>query len=202
MEAKLWFTLKKPTFSATHQTCQPDDFDLCQSAARDSRSPVPVSVWWWGKPQSSLMWLSAPQPSLSVLKPTRHKMERCTRDAQCSLPRKPRARHRHPIKALGTPRCELSQLGFVWAQIFEHCSTARVPLAEHHRIPRPKQKFGGRVEGWRCGWRGCVNVGNVHNACLYTSLFSLPPHYSNQADFIKLNVEENTLYTHSTEVIS
>ena len=173
MQAKLWFTLKNPPsllptkhVNRTTLICASHQLGiagvLCHCLSDGG-----------GKPQSSLMWLSALQPGLSVLKPSRHKMERCTRDAQCSLPRKPRARLRHPIKALGTPRCELSQLGFVWAQIFEHCSTARVPLAGHHRLSRPKQKFGGRVEGWRCGWRGGVNVGNVHNACL-CSVFLLP----------------------------
>lgn len=93
-----------------------------------------------GKPQSSLMWLSAPQPSLSVLKPTRHK---------CSL--KAHAWCRHPIKALRTPCSKLSQLGCIWAQIFEKCL---VQLAEHHRIPCPKQKFGGSVQGWRTSGEG------------------------------------------------
>lgn len=37
-------TLKKHAFSAIHQKCEPEDFDLCQSTSQDSRSPVPVSV--------------------------------------------------------------------------------------------------------------------------------------------------------------
>lgn len=42
-----------------------------------------------GETQSSLMWLSAPQSSLSVCEPTRDELERDTRGAQCSPPESP-----------------------------------------------------------------------------------------------------------------
>lgn len=83
---------------------------------------------------------------------------------------------RRLIKALGTPSSKLSLLGCIWAQIFEQCSVACVPLAEQHRIPRPKQHFWGSVEGLEGGCRSTLNVRYVHHRCLCTGfLSSLPP---------------------------
>lgn len=91
-----------------------------------------------------------PQPVCFSNPPeTSRQRDREAQEALSAAGLKARARHRHPIKAVGTPCSELSQLGCVRAQIFEKCPTVRVPLARHHRLPLPKQK---RREGvWMLG---------------------------------------------------
>lgn len=68
-----------------------------------------------GKPQSSVMWPSAPQPSLVSLQA--HQRRAWQRHKRRSV--QPVCQHRHPIKALGTPCPKLNQLGCICAQIFE-----------------------------------------------------------------------------------
>lgn len=134
----------------TTKTCWPEHFDPCQSAAQDSRSAVPVSVSDGG---GNLSPLSCGRLRLSVFKPTRHKTERGAQEALSAGPGSAQASYQSSGNGALSA---LSQLGCLWAQIFEQRLTAWVPLAEHHRIPGPKQKFwmGGEVGGegvWMLG---------------------------------------------------
>lgn len=139
---------KQPGSSATNQTCPPEDFDLCQSTTQDNRRPVPVSVSDGGETSVlSHVAVCPSSPACLFANPPETSWSE-TQEALSAACPKAHARHRHPIKALGTPCSKLSQLGCIWAQIFEKCSMVRVPLAQHQRIPLPKQKFGGGEGVW------------------------------------------------------
>lgn len=129
MESKVHYspvTLKKTPFSAFQQKVNQRTLISASQQLMVAGVLCQCLSLMMGKSQSSLMWRSAPQPSLSVLKPTRHK---------CRL--KARVWYRHPIKAPRTLRFKLSQLGCICAQIFEKCL---VQLAEHHSTPCPKNR--------------------------------------------------------------
>lgn len=179
MEAKLFLSY----LEETHLFCyppKPADRTALISASAPLRTAEVLCQCLYlmvGKHQSSLMWLSAPQAQ-PVCFQTHRTQDGARHKRRSVRPRlRARARHRHPIKALGTPCSELSQLGCVWAQIFEQRSAARVPLAEHHRIPRPKQKFGGGEVGVEGLWMLGMCITHVYTqvssvSLLLTSNFS------------------------------
>ena len=123
-------------------------FHVCRAASEDSRRPVPVSERDGGGGGWAQLGLS-PARLLSNLRKAVHRQDEDTRGAQCS----------HPLSARRRPRSQPSQLGHMWAQIFEKRSSVRVPLAGHHTIRPPKQNCeGGDGAGcWEC-------------VCLYTRL--------------------------------
>lgn len=128
-------------------------------------------LWWWGNlsPLSCGRLHFSPTPSVVKTRSWRHWEAHRAAQAPCS---------RHPIKAPGTSCSGLSQLGCVGAQIFEQRSAAALPLAEHHRIQRPKQKFLRQK-------RGPEEWMEWGNACLWTFCLHL--------NFIKYNVDKEFL---------
>lgn len=111
-----------------------------------------------GEPRSSLMWPSVPLGATRLFfKPTRDDLGRETRETQEALSAAG-ARHRHPIKAVGTPCSEQSQLGRVRAQIFEECPTVPVSLARHHSLLLPKQQKKEYCGCWECAERVCAET--------------------------------------------
>lgn len=147
---------------------RPEDFDLLRSAAQDNKHPcasvcLPAGREGGGGGESLAPLLCGPLcPSAQPVcfsKPARDDLGRETREAQEALSAAG-ARHRRPIKAVGTPCSERSQLGRVRTQIFEECPTVPVPLARHHRLLLPKQQQQQQKKR-----QSTVVVGNVQNTC-------------------------------------
>ncbi len=186
MEAKLLLSY----LEETHLLCYPPNLSTRRLWSlpvnnTDSRSPVPVSASDGGENLSPLSCGCLPlSPACLFSNPPDRRWSEAQEALSAACP-KAHARHRHPIKALGTPCSKLSQLGCVWAQIFEQRSTVRVPLAEHHRIPRPKQKLGGGEIGGEGVWMLGMCITHV-----YTQVSSLPSPSSKTYHLIKFTVEE------------
>lgn len=105
-----------------------------------------------GKPQASVMWLSAPQPSPEA---ATEELDGDTRGVECN-----------PCLSTGL-LSKLSKLGCIQLQIFESGWAARVLLAAHHRIHHPKGE-----KNKISGWSKSLDVWNVR-VCTHVSLISL-----------------------------